>query len=95
LRIEGVVTKVMTLEVEKVPGILFVVPVTDRKTGKPRDFEVRCQFTNVPEAEREKLRTVKVGQTLRVNGDLTGPSDAWVMLNWCVLAGKDDPPSRE
>ncbi len=93
VQIEGAVSQLRTVEKDNVVGVVFTVPVTNKNKPEAKVFKIYCNFSNVPQAERDKLATVKVGQTVAVRGNLTGPGESHAIFNFCVLVGKDDPPA--
>lgn len=94
LQIEGVVSEIRTWEKHKVNSILFVVPNADPKKPEAKAFTVHCNFTNVPKAEVDKMASVKVGQSVKICGSLTGPGEAHAIFNFCVLVSEDAPPKQ-
>jgi hypothetical protein len=92
VQIEGTVSAIRTVAKDSVDGLVFTVPVTNKNKPEAKEFKIYCNFTNVPQAERDKLKSVKVGQTVVVRGELTGPGEAHAIFNFCVLVAKDGTP---
>jgi hypothetical protein len=90
VQMEGTVSAIRTVAKDGVDGVVFIVPVSNKNKPAAKEFKIYCNFSNVPQAERDKLATVKVGQTVTVRGNLTGPAEAHADFNFCVLVGKDD-----
>jgi len=86
LQLEGTIDKTKGMG-ETIAGVMFKVPVTDKKTQAAKDYKIHCNFKTPLSADEARAANVASGQKIALHGKVTGVDlgSPQVTFNQCTL----------
>jgi predicted Zn finger-like uncharacterized protein len=94
LQVVGVVRKQSNGPDGSITEVVFLEPVTDRKSSAAKEYTIWCRFGTPLAPGGKAAEQAAVGKTVTVRGRMTGagvgPQDPQATLNECVLVGAPD-----